>query len=65
VTVDASRTLSLHGIWQYNFDIAWGPNDAQDDGYCLYQGQEPRWTYTFQEGGAYLVILDVEDSRGN
>jgi hypothetical protein len=64
VTMDGSRTLSLHGIRQYNFDIAWGPNDAQDDGYYLYQGREPRWTYTIQEGGAYLVILDVEDSRG-
>jgi hypothetical protein len=64
VSFDASGTIAIYGVRNYNYDIAWGPNDAPDDGYYLYSGPDPRWTYTFQEYGAYLVILDVEDKHG-
>jgi hypothetical protein len=64
VDFDASRTYSRYGVMQFNYDVAWGPHDAEDDGYYLYSGNSPQWTHTFEEYGMYLVILDVEDYSG-
>lgn len=49
---------------QFNYDVIWGPHEAEDDGYYLYSGNSPQWTHTFEEYGMYLVILDVEDYSG-
>jgi hypothetical protein len=65
VNFDASRTYSRYGVMRYNFDVIWGPHDAEDDGYYLYSGNSPQWMHTFEEYGMYLVILDVEDNSGN
>ena len=64
VDFDASRTYSRYGVMQFNYDVTWGPHDAEDDGYYLYSGNSPQWTHTFEEYGMYLVILDVEDYSG-
>jgi hypothetical protein len=64
VDFDASRTYSRYGVLQFNYDVAWGPHEAEDDGYYLYSGNSPQWTHTFDEYGMYLVILDVEDNSG-
>jgi hypothetical protein len=64
VDFDASRTYSRYGVMQFNYDVIWGPHDAEDDGYYLYSGNSPQWTHTFDEYGMYLVILDVEDYSG-
>jgi len=64
VDFDASRTYSRYGVLQFNYDVAWGPHEAEDDGYYLYSGNSPQWTHTFEEYGMYLVILDVEDYSG-
>ena len=64
VEFDASGTAARYGVYRYNYDIAWGPNDAPDDGYYLASGSDPNWIHTFDEYGSYLVILDVEDNRG-
>jgi PKD repeat protein len=65
VSFDASRTYSRYGVMRYNFDVIWGPHEAEDDGYYLYSGNSQQWTYTFEEYGMYLAILDVEDNSGN
>lgn len=65
VSFDASRTYSLYGVMRYNFDVIWGPHEAEDDGYYLYSGNSPHWIHTFEEYGMYLAILDVEDNSGN
>ena len=64
VDFDASRTYSRYGVMQFNYDVTWGPYEAEDDGYYLYSGNSPQWTHTFDEYGMYLVILDVEDNSG-
>jgi hypothetical protein len=64
IDFDASRTYSRYGVMQFNYDVAWGPHEAEDDGYYLYSGNSPQWTHTFEEYGMYLVILDVEDYLG-
>jgi len=64
VDFDASRTYSRYGVLQFNYDVIWGPHEAEDDGYYLYSGNSPQWTHTFYEYGMYLVILDVEDNSG-
>jgi PKD repeat protein len=64
VRFDASETYARYGVYRYNYDIAWGPDDAPDDGYYLVSGSDPSWTHTFDKYGSYLVILDVEDNRG-
>jgi hypothetical protein len=64
VDFDASRTYSRYGVLQFNYDVIWGPHEAEDDGYYLYSGNSPQWTHTFDEYGMYLVILDVEDNSG-
>jgi hypothetical protein len=64
VDFDASRTYSRYGVMQFNYDVIWGPQEAEDDGYYLYSGNSPQWTHTFDEYGMYLVILDVEDNSG-
>jgi hypothetical protein len=64
VDFDASRTYSRYGVLKFNYDVIWGPHEAEDDGYYLYSGNSPQWTHTFYEYGMYLVILDVEDNSG-
>lgn len=64
VSFDANKTYSRYGVMRYNYDVAWGPHEAEDDGYYLYSGTNPLWTHTFDEYGMYLVILDVEDNLG-
>ncbi|OPY52199.1 MAG: hypothetical protein A4E49_01960 [Methanosaeta sp. PtaU1.Bin112] len=65
VSFDASGTYSRYGVMRYNFDVIWGPHEAEDDGYYLYSGNSPQWMHTFEEYGMYLAILDVEDNSGN
>ncbi|HPS91354.1 MAG TPA: hypothetical protein PKV33_04285 [Methanothrix sp.] len=65
VSFDASGTYSRYGVMRYNFDVIWGPHEAEDDGYYLYSGNSPQWMHTFEEYGMYLAILDVEDNLGN
>jgi PKD repeat protein len=64
VRFDASRSFARNGISLYSYDIAWGPENREDDGYYLYSGPRQNWTYTFQKPGLYLAILDVEDKMG-
>lgn len=64
VSFDASRTYSRYGVMRFNYDVIWGPYEAEDDGYYIYSGNSPQWTHTFDEYGMYLVILDVEDYSG-
>jgi len=64
VRFDASRSFARDGMSLYSYDIAWGPENKEDDGYYLYSGLNDNWTYTFQKPGIYLAILDVEDRIG-
>ena len=64
VRFDASRSFARHGMSLYSYDIAWGPENREDDGYYIYSGRNSNWTYTFKEPGIYLAILDVEDKLG-
>ena len=64
VSFDARGTFSRYGVMRYSYDVAWGPHEAEDDGYYLDSGTNPLWTHIFDEYGMYLVILDVEDNSG-
>jgi PKD repeat protein len=64
VRFDASGSFSRRGISLYSYDIAGGPEHREDDGYYLYSGRNPVWTYKFDKPGDYRAILDIEDEDG-